>query len=495
MNETLRRIAAPGIFAHERMALRTATLTLLLVGCGGVPSGDAGIERTPDAGRDAGNQATTDAGACTTTDLEGKLRCIPGLSFVKAADAGFPGYSRYELTFQQPVDHLRADAGTFPQRLFLLATAPTAPMVFSTSGYTLSRRRDDLTRVYTANQLTYELRYFAASRPTGPIDWSTNTIRQQANDAHRLVEAFKPLFPAKWVSTGISRGGMASVYHRRFFPDDVDATVPVAAPYNTSRADPAYPAFLNTVGGATWATCRQALLDFQRESLMRRAELEPLMFGSWRRLTKPIALEHAVIEVGFAFWQYTKPTDPSFGCSQIPPAGAPAQDLYEFINVHAGWDFFTDSSIASFDAFYVTSALELGGPAPHDAPLAPLVTQPGSYTYDDPRYLPPGFSGALDPAIQADVTQWVSTSAERMLVLRGEFDPWSARDYAPNPSRDNVVFTVPGGNHGVRLGDLPAQDQSLAWSTLDRWLEAVAVPSARAHLPEPVEFAEPRGPM
>lgn len=477
MNETLRGSAALGIF-------RVTTLALLLVGCGGVPSPV-----------DAGNDATTDAGTCTATDLEGKLRCIPGLSFVKAADAGLPGYSRYELTFQQPVDHQRAEAGMFPQRLFLLAIAPTAPMVFSTSGYILSRRRADLTRAYTANQLTYEMRYFDASRPSGPIDWSTNTIRQQANDAHRMVEAFKPLFPAKWVSTGISRGGMAAVYHRRFFPNDVDATVPIVAPYNTSRADPAYPAFLSSVGGAEWATCRQALLDFQRESLMRSAELQPLMSGSLTRLTKPIAFEHTVLEVGFAFWQYTRPADPSFGCTQIPPAGAPAQALYDFIDVHARWDNFTDSAIAEYDAFYVTSTMELGGPAPYDAPLAPLITQPGSYTYDDPRYLPPDFTGELDLAIQADVTQWVSTASERMLFLRGEFDPWSANSYAPDMSRDNFVLTVPGGNHFVRIGDLPAGDHALAWRTLDRWLGAVAVPSARAHLPEPGEFPEPRGPM
>ena len=89
------------------------------------------------------------------------------------------------------------------------------------------------------------------------------------------MEAFKPLFPAKWVSTGISRGGMASVYHRRFFPGDVDATVPIAAPYNTSRADPAYPTFLASVGGATWAGCRQALIDFQRACLRRTVELQP----------------------------------------------------------------------------------------------------------------------------------------------------------------------------------------------------------------------------
>lgn len=359
----------------------------------------------------------------------------------------------------------------------MLARGLTDPMVLAATGYSLSTRRSELTRVYAANQLTYEFRYFPPSRPTGPIDWSTNTVRQGAEDAHRLVQAFKPIFTASWVGTGISKGGMTSVYHRRFYPNDVDATVAMVTPVNDSRVDPRSIPFLRSVGGATWATCRQALLDFQRRSLMMTAAIQPLMPGNYTRLGKPIALEHAVIEAGFSFWQYTLPADPSFGCSRIPLATATAQQHADFIDTHAGWSNFTDPVIATYDSFYVSSALELGGPAPDDALLAPLVTQPGTYTYDDARYMPAGFTGTYDAGTQNDVTQWVATQSERMMFIYGEFDPWSAGQYAPNASRDNLVLTVPGGNHNVRIADLPLTTQSLAWNTLDRWLNATGVPT------------------
>jgi hypothetical protein len=431
-------------------------------------------------------------GGCAATDFDGRLRCIPGLTFTRTADGGFPGYARYDLSFRQPVDHFNPDAGTWPQRLFMLVKNPaTDPMVLATTGYQLSTLRSDLTRVYAANQLTYEYRYFAASKPAGPTPWLTNTVRQAAEDAHRLVVHFRPLFGGNWVSTGISKGGMTATLHRRYYPNDVDATVAFVAPYCSSRTDPRYVTFLRQVGGTTWASCRQALTTFQHMALSRSAELLPLMPGSYTRLGKPLALEHAVIELSFGFWQYTSPASTSLGCSAIPGSTASATQVANFINAHVWWGNFTDSVIASYDSFYVTSAMELGGPEPDDAILAPLITQPGTYTYDGLPYLPPGFAGTYTytPATQADAVQWVATQAERMMFVYGEYDPWTAGAYAPSPLRDNVVFTVPAGDHDIRIGDLPATQRAQAWATLDRWLGVTGVPT-RAILqptaPEPV---------
>ena len=74
------------------------------------------------------------------------------------------------------------------------------------------------------------------------MDWSKLDIWQAATDHHRLVTALKPLYPARWISTGASKGGMASVYHRRFYPADVTATIAYVAP----RVTPIYP----RVGGS-----------------------------------------------------------------------------------------------------------------------------------------------------------------------------------------------------------------------------------------------------
>ena len=77
-------------------------------------------------------------------------------------------------------------------------------------------------------------------RPTG----RKLNIWQAATDHHRIVEALKPLYAGKWISTGASKGGMTSIYHRRFYPGDVDGTVAYVAPNDVVNGeDSAYDRF------------------------------------------------------------------------------------------------------------------------------------------------------------------------------------------------------------------------------------------------------------
>ena len=94
---------------------------------------------------------------------------------------------------------------------------------------------------------------------------------------HRIVEALKPIYGEAWINTGYSKGGMTAVYHRRFYPDDVDATVAIAAPFKFSTSDERYPEFLLTIGTPQ---ARQRVYDFQRLALERRGTLVPL-FEAW----------------------------------------------------------------------------------------------------------------------------------------------------------------------------------------------------------------------
>ncbi|WNG31553.1 hypothetical protein F0U62_16010 [Cystobacter fuscus] len=63
-----------------------------------------------------------------------------------------------------------------------------------------------------------------ASRPASN-DLGLLTVQQAAGDYHRVIGAFKPLYSGHWLTTGGSKGGLAAVFHRAFYPDDVDATV------------------------------------------------------------------------------------------------------------------------------------------------------------------------------------------------------------------------------------------------------------------------------
>lgn len=455
------------------------------VGCGGGdddgarPDAGAGMpDAMPDAAGPAVCAAVWEAPAgCVATDVVGKLGCVAGLQVTPRPDAPLPGYARYDLVLEQPIDHARPAAGTFGQRAILMvATDLGRPLVVATSGYNLADRSrlDEVAAMFGAHELWYEHRYFEASTPAAPADWSKLDIAQAAGDAHRWTAALRWMFPGKWANTGVSKGGMTSVFHRRFFPCDVDATIAYVAPISLAAADPAYSEFLAGVGGATYASCRSELRAFQRRLLAQRADILPLVEGTFTRLPVAQVYEMAVIELPFAMWQYTAPADPDAGCPAIPGAGASPAEMYGFLATHsmpAGLG--DDASLARFRAYYHQAAHQLGAPAPYEDGLIDLLQYPG--TDVAATFVPPGTAVPYDPAPMPDVRDWVATAGAQMMFVYGEFDPWSTRMFAPGADLDAVRYVAAGGNHGAKLRSLRAPERAAATETLERWLQATAL--------------------
>lgn len=467
-------------------------MTLVGVACSPPPgridagASDAGpVDAGPvDAGPvDAGACGATTwvAPTCAATDLENKLRCIPNLQVTKSTATTPAGYTRFDLVFPQPIDHANPNAGTFPQRLVLLHTSPANPMVLFTNGYELSTRVGEVTRTFQANQLTYEHRYFATSRPA-TTDWTKLTIRQAAADAHRIAEAFHWLYPAAWVNSGVSKGGMTSVFHRRFHPCDVAATVAYVAPVSFGVADPAYPAFMNMVGGPALASCRTALVDYQRRLLTKRDLLTPTLIGDFTRVGGvDKAFELAVVELFFSFWQYADPLDATSGCAAIPPATATDAALLDFLDLHSPVEALSGTSqLADAEPYYYQAATELGGPAPFEAQLGGLLRFAGANV--STTFAPTGVPLPFDAQAMLDVNQWLAAEAERVLLVYGQLDPWSANTFDLGAPRDSFELFVAGGNHGARIGLLSTADKKTATLALERWLgtPVVVTPMLRA---------------
>ena len=200
-----------------------------------------------------------------TVDIADRLAVVPGVTSLEETAAP-TGFRFFRITFQQPADHRRPSAGSFEQRITILHRDTARPMVLYTGGYNVSQKptRSEPTRLIDGNQLSVEQRFFTPSRPQ-PADWSKLDIWQAATDHHRLVEALRPIYAGNWISTGGSKGGMTSVYHRRFYSGDVDGTVAYVAPNDSVNVeDSAYTRFFRTVGDAA---CREALVALQREAL------------------------------------------------------------------------------------------------------------------------------------------------------------------------------------------------------------------------------------
>ncbi|WP_052720778.1 S28 family serine protease [Actinoplanes rectilineatus] len=408
-----------------------------------------------------------------------QLKAVPGLSVV--SETSGTGYRFFVLTYRQPADHRHPGQGGFDQRLTLLHRASASPTVLYTNGYGLAASprpsQTEPAALLGANQLSVEHRFFTPSRPA-PADWSDLTIWQEATDEHRIVNAFRDILTGRWIQTGGSKGGMTSVYHRRFYPGDIDGTVAYVAPNDVvNPADTTYDRFFDTVGTAD---CRAALDDAQAEALRRRDRLVPLLEADaaaqgWtydRTLgTADRSFELTVLDTVWTFWQYSSPAD----CASTPDAAtATDQEIYDWIDGIAGWNFYTDQGLEFYWPYYYAAASQLGWPSLRFEHLRGLRKYPGLYTANSS--LPPGLRRIHNPVPMLDVDLWVRTASSQMMFVYGEYDPWSAEQFTPS-KRDSALFVAPAANHGANIARLTPADNATATATLRRW---AGVPSTLA---------------
>src|SRR5690606_22011178 len=190
------------------------------------------------------------------------------------------------------------------------------------------------------------------------------------------------IYRGKWLTTGASKGGMTSLFHRRFFPDDVDGTVAYVAPFDypedavqspTNR----YIVSLENVG--TDPACRQKLKDFQNTVLARRDAMKTRMQSEDATFTAILgedrALEFAVEELPFIFWQYGRQSD----CAAIPAGTATDDQVYAFLDNVVSVAGYGDEGVSYYLPYYHQSATQLGYPISDESYLVGLM-HPGEDT-------------------------------------------------------------------------------------------------------------------
>ncbi|MCP4601983.1 MAG: aminopeptidase [Proteobacteria bacterium] len=416
----------------------------------------------------------SDSDASVPEDILDQLRAIDGLRVVENP-ISYPGYRYFILHYRQPADHDDPDGATFNQYMTLLHKSPDAPMVMITEGYSLSidSSRTELTLLLEANQLAVEHRYFANSRPR-PADWSLLTIEQSAADHHRIITALKPIYPEAWITTGQSKGGMTSVFHRRFYPDDVNGSVPYVTPIMFGLPDERFIDFLKNTGEPE---CREKIHSIQVEALVRREAMLGLMqtslttqFLTFSRVGGRVnAFEITVNELSFSFWQYHGIED----CSSVPPTSATNPRIFNFIDDRSGFYSFSDITFEFMSPFYYQAAAELGYPVNYMDHIADLFETDLLGT--DQSFLNEGIlpknaePPTFNPQAMLDIADWIATEGSQLMFIYGEFDPWTAAAVDLGDATDSHVFIAPLGTHGAAISDLVTADHALAMETLERW--------------------------
>ncbi|WP_437324887.1 S28 family serine protease [Sorangium sp. So ce381] len=457
-------------------------------GSGGATDGSGG------AGGVGGSVGGGGGGGGAPMDILDQLRALDVAEVTEEASK-IPGYRFFVIELEQPVDHDAPGGERFRQRLALHHRDSSAPLVLAATGYSLflsEQYIEEPTALLNANQIYIEHRFFQPSRPD-PADWTKMTIEAAAADHHRVVEAFRAIYTGRWISTGASKGGMTSVYHRRFYPDDVDGTVAYVTPLSHGVEDPRYIDFLNQVGEAD---CRDRIAAFRREVLLRRpamlerAETEADALGlTYDLFGVEAQLESAVIWLPFYFWLYSHEVN----CGQIPDASASDDDLWLALGLISPVSAGADAAYLAFEPYYWQCYTELGAPMPDTADVADLLT----FDWRSVDRLPsipvePEFL----PAAMEDVARWVATEGSELLFIYGENDPWSAGAFDLGAAVDSYRYFAPGENHGAHIGGLAPADRDAAVATLARWAgvprSLVTAQPLRAALPRSPRMLRPR---
>ncbi len=399
-------------------------------------------------------------------NLEKELQKIPNVSVKKIkGDTTFKEY--YELYFTQPLDHNNPKAGSFKQRVLLGNRALDKPMVVELQGYNIwTDKAGELSKLLDANQLTIEHRFFKDSKPDS-LDWKYLNIKQAAADQHAIIQALKNIYKGKWLSTGISKGGQTTIYHRYFYPNDVDVSVPYVAPMNLSREDERINRHLKTVGDKA---TRDKIEQFQLSCFKQKKQLIPLAKAYAEKhnyhfsMDMDKVLDLLILEYPFAFWQWG-----TVSADSIPTTKATPVEMTKHLAKVADMSFFSEEGIKPLKPFFYQALTEIGMYNYDIAPFKQYLKH-----YDKNLTFDHSFPNTKLPEFNAEsmqkVNNWLQSDADKMLFICGEYDPWNATSVVLKDNKKCKKYVNPKGSHRSRIKSFPDSTQREIITIIKQWL-------------------------
>lgn len=399
-----------------------------------------------------------------------KIEKNNSISEIKSLEtAQFP--EKYVMYFTQPLDHRHPGKGTFRQRVIVGHIGFDRPTVIVTEGYGAEYAlrptyREELSKLFDTNMIFVEHRYFLESTPE-PLDWQYLAAENSAEDLHAVTTAFKALYPGKWMSTGISKGGQTSMLYRAFFPDDVDISVPYVAPLCYDREDGRHEPFLRQV---STESDRKKVEDFQLEALKRKATLLPrfeeLCAGKKYTFRAPLEeiYDFCVLEYSFSIWQWGTPLE------QIPASSASDEQVFNHLMAISVPSYFAvDTSNLSF---FVQAARELGYYGYDIEPFKPYLSIKTSKDYLRRLMLPEEMKDLkFDKSLSKKIMNYLKKNDPKMIFIYGQNDPWTAAGVTWIKDKKNIrVFVQPGGSHLARIDTLPEAEKQEVITLIQQWL-------------------------
>lgn len=382
---------------------------------------------------------------------------------------------KYVLKVAQQVDWKTSSKGTFGERVFVGFRGWEKPTVLVTEGYTASYGispdyEEELSRLFDANVILCEYRYFSESVPQ-PTNWEYMTVNNSLADYHHVRQMFGQLFKGKWISTGISKGGQTTMYYRATYPDDVDVSVSYVAPLNRAVEDGRHEKFLARKVGTKEE--RKIIKQAMQEIMKRKPNLMKLFHNYCEehnyhfQLSEEDIYDYCVLEFPFALWQWGTPV------SMIPESEDEDKEWFDCLMKVSSPDYFAYPS--RYMPFDVQALRELGYYGYALKPIKKWTSLKSTKGYLKEIWLPDSLKKYdFDPTLYKRTVKFLKKEDPTHIFIYGEIDPWSSSGVCTwlncKKKKNMRVYVQPRGSHTARIGNMPEDMKEEIIQRLTKWL-------------------------
>ena len=384
---------------------------------------------------------------------------------------------KYVLKMEQQVDWKTSAKGTFGERIFVGMKGLDKPTVLVTEGYSASYGlnpgyEEELSRLFDANVVLCEYRYFSQSVPV-PTNWDYMTVDNSLADYHHVRQVFGQLFKGKWISTGISKGGQTTMFYRATYPDGVDVSVSYVAPLNRAVEDGRHEKFLAKKVGTKEE--RKVIRQAMQELMRRKPELMKLFHAYCEEndyqflMSEEDVYDYCVLEFPFALWQWGTPV------SSIPELTSDEDDevWFDCLMKVSSPDYFAYPS--QYMPFDVQAAKELGYYGYSLKPIKKWTSLKSTKGYLKKMWLPDSLRKYdFDPALYKRTVKYLKKEDPKHIFIYGEIDPWSSSGVCTwlncKKKKNMRVYVQPRGSHKARINNMPERMKTEIINRLTNWL-------------------------
>jgi len=157
--------------------------------------------------------------------------------------------------------------------------------------------------------------------------------------------------------------------------------------------------------------------------------------------------------------------------SEIPSVDTSDKELFNYLIKICPPDYFDIESGKPTFPFFVQALRQLGYYGYNTKPFKGLMELQDTKGYIMKLFMPADISITYNPSMSILVKNYLKKDADKILLIYGGNDPWSASSAVTNGNKKILKVVQPGGSHRTRISTLPESQHQLVIGTLESWMK------------------------